>query len=162
MKHLCQDCNKLWREEDLVLPIKDIFQRVLPGEPMPSGECPECGALCHVQTGKYSVLVKTIANVRIDNIEAKSQLHAIEIAKKFDMNHLLRQDYPKIDGVRYVEWGEEDQCYLVDEDGDEEYERSCWYGKDGKTSLEGDGNTCATQLCEVCLRPFPKAEEVAK
>lgn len=41
----CQDCGKTWSEDQLN-PIKDIEQRVASGEPMPSGECPECGALC--------------------------------------------------------------------------------------------------------------------
>jgi hypothetical protein len=45
-QHECQNCAELWGEEELK-EIKDIFQRVAPGEPMPSGECPECGALCH-------------------------------------------------------------------------------------------------------------------
>jgi hypothetical protein len=41
----CQDCN--WRGPDTELrEIKDLYQRVEPGEPMPSGACPECGALC--------------------------------------------------------------------------------------------------------------------
>jgi hypothetical protein len=41
----CQNCGKLVDDEELK-PIRRIFERVLPGEPMPSGECPECGALC--------------------------------------------------------------------------------------------------------------------
>jgi len=43
--HRCQDCGRLWDEADLK-ELKDVFQRVLPGEPMPSGECPSCGAAC--------------------------------------------------------------------------------------------------------------------
>ena len=42
----CQNCDWTGPEEALD-PIKDIHQRVAPGEPMPSGECPKCGALCH-------------------------------------------------------------------------------------------------------------------
>ena len=33
-------------EDELVNPIPDLAQRALPGEPMPSGECPACGAVC--------------------------------------------------------------------------------------------------------------------
>lgn len=41
----CQDC--LWEGEEADCdPIDDIFERVSPGEPMPSGQCPLCGALC--------------------------------------------------------------------------------------------------------------------
>ena len=42
----CQDCQKTWSDFELVTPIPDIFERVAPGEPMPSGECPNCGSLC--------------------------------------------------------------------------------------------------------------------
>jgi hypothetical protein len=42
----CQNCDARWTEDDL-LPITNIEERVLPGEIMPSGECPGCGALCH-------------------------------------------------------------------------------------------------------------------
>ncbi len=42
----CDNCLRLWTEAELQ-PIKDVFERVAPGEPMPAGECPACGALCH-------------------------------------------------------------------------------------------------------------------
>jgi hypothetical protein len=44
--HECQNCQTMW-DKSVLNPIKDIGQRVAPGEPMPSGECPDCGALCH-------------------------------------------------------------------------------------------------------------------
>jgi len=40
----CDNCDWIGSLSEL-LPIKDIFERVEPGEPMPNGECPECGAL---------------------------------------------------------------------------------------------------------------------
>jgi hypothetical protein len=46
----CQDCGKRWLLDELKLDIPDIQQRVAPGEPMPAGECPDCGALCHEVT----------------------------------------------------------------------------------------------------------------
>jgi|SRR6185295_8749517 len=45
----CPNCGKVSSELELA-EIKDIFLRVDPGEPMPAGECPECGALCHIQS----------------------------------------------------------------------------------------------------------------
>lgn len=42
----CEDCRDLIPDAE-VLPARDLSQRVVPGEPMPSGECPACGALCH-------------------------------------------------------------------------------------------------------------------
>lgn len=44
--YLCPNCESEWELDDLK-EIQDIFERVSPGEIMPAGECPECGALCH-------------------------------------------------------------------------------------------------------------------
>lgn len=41
----CQNCGREWDDDDLVEP-RALNVRVEPGEPMPSGECPKCGALC--------------------------------------------------------------------------------------------------------------------
>ncbi len=45
-KHSCDNCGAVIDSED-VCPIEDFFQRVEPGGMVPSGECPECGALCY-------------------------------------------------------------------------------------------------------------------
>lgn len=50
--HRCNDCCKIWEESE-IQPAKDLLQRVLPNELMPSGECPECGALVHPYEGDY-------------------------------------------------------------------------------------------------------------
>lgn len=43
----CQNCS--WEGHiDDCKPIKDIHERVEPGETMPAGECPDCGALAHL------------------------------------------------------------------------------------------------------------------
>lgn len=44
--HKCQNCGSQWLTEQLK-PIQDIEERITPGEVVPSGECPNCGALCH-------------------------------------------------------------------------------------------------------------------
>lgn len=43
----CQDCGGRWGENDLHA-VRHLTERVLPGEPMPAGECPDCGAVCHL------------------------------------------------------------------------------------------------------------------
>lgn len=48
----CQNCGKHWRDEQLKA-IEHLSERVAPGEAMPSGECPECGAVCHLLTDPY-------------------------------------------------------------------------------------------------------------
>lgn len=45
----CQNCSNVYPQSHLA-PIKDLGQRVEAGEPMPSGECPDCGALCQEVT----------------------------------------------------------------------------------------------------------------
>lgn len=42
----CANCGREWPDDELD-PIKDLLQRVAPGECFPSGECPDCGCLCH-------------------------------------------------------------------------------------------------------------------
>jgi hypothetical protein len=41
----CQGCSKCW-PEDLLDELRDPLERVLPGDEMPAGECPDCGAAC--------------------------------------------------------------------------------------------------------------------
>jgi hypothetical protein len=43
----CQDCGEAWHI-DHVKEAQDLAQRVSPGEIVPAGECPSCGALCHL------------------------------------------------------------------------------------------------------------------
>lgn len=43
----CSSCD--WTGiEGYTLTIQNFFERVLPGETMPAGECPHCGALAHL------------------------------------------------------------------------------------------------------------------
>lgn len=41
----CQDCGLIVGEKALDH-IQGLTKRISPGEPVPSGQCPECGALC--------------------------------------------------------------------------------------------------------------------
>ena len=47
--HRCENCGNQYLFSELTNPIPDLYERVAPGEPMPSGECPvtECRAVCH-------------------------------------------------------------------------------------------------------------------
>lgn len=42
----CQNCNWTGTDDDCE-EVSDFWGRVSPGEVMPYGECPACGALCH-------------------------------------------------------------------------------------------------------------------
>lgn len=50
----CSNCGRNFSNESQVLPIKNITQRVSPGEEMPLGECPHCRALVYVFNNKES------------------------------------------------------------------------------------------------------------
>lgn len=44
--HICDDCGIKWAKHHLAK-ARDLAQRVDAGGPVPSGECPACGALCY-------------------------------------------------------------------------------------------------------------------
>jgi endogenous inhibitor of DNA gyrase (YacG/DUF329 family) len=43
----CPECRTKLDTRDLIWPIPDVHEKVLPSEPMPEGECPDCGALVY-------------------------------------------------------------------------------------------------------------------
>ena len=45
--YICDNCGQKYQREDALEPIEDLSQRVDEGGPMPSGQCPRCGALCY-------------------------------------------------------------------------------------------------------------------
>ena len=55
-KHRCDNCGEIWKADELE-GIENLDNRVDPGSIVPSGECPECGALCYpVETDSSEVL----------------------------------------------------------------------------------------------------------
>lgn len=46
MKTQCENCGRVL-DYDQLEPVMNPLQRVAPGEIMPYGECPDCGAVCH-------------------------------------------------------------------------------------------------------------------
>lgn len=111
-----------------------------------------------------NVLIKAVVNVRVDGIECESHADGIAKASKLNLNQLFdgfKENLPAQipDGtgsetIRYVEYADENGCYLVDEAGDDEFERSKWYGKDGETPLDQSDKT----LCSECLVPKPEVK----
>lgn len=47
MSHKCDNCGVIYEAETDLVEIRHFWERVTPGNTMPSGECPECGALCY-------------------------------------------------------------------------------------------------------------------
>src|SRR5579883_204001 len=51
----CQDCEYICRESELKWPFDGPFERVSPGEIMPAGECPKCGALSQLRPSLFKI-----------------------------------------------------------------------------------------------------------
>ncbi len=47
----CQNCGRIW-PDSLLAAVEDLSMRVAPGEPMPSGGCRACGAVCQPVVAK--------------------------------------------------------------------------------------------------------------
>jgi hypothetical protein len=57
-RHTCDGCEKTWSASKLE-DISDLTERIEPGGIVPSGECPECGALCYPKAKKAKKAKKT-------------------------------------------------------------------------------------------------------
>lgn len=44
--HLCVECGTRVATASLRTPVSRLAERIVPGHPAPSGECPDCGGLC--------------------------------------------------------------------------------------------------------------------
>ena len=75
--HQCQNCDEIHRAADL-LHIKDLSMRVSPGEVVPSGECPLCGALCHIADDPNILRVGDIVMWWGNSSDAKAEEAEIE------------------------------------------------------------------------------------
>lgn len=120
---------------------------------------------------RYSVLLKTIVNVRFGFITAKSQVDAIDRIQQFVdgkvMHDLFRagrmlgtpQGCPNIE---YVEWAEDHAMALVDEEGDEHYEKSLFYDQFHGRWVLYDFGPEAVEMLKAVLRMTifdPKLED---
>ena len=76
---------------------------------------------------KYTVHIYAIVRVEVPEIEAETQQQALTRAQKqVDLYDLFRRcDVPN--GVECIEYADEISHFLVDEEGDEEHEKSKWY-----------------------------------
>jgi len=87
---------------------------------------------------KYNVHIYTIVRVKVCGVEAESPVEAIEEARKKPHYYDLFDYIPNLKqyGVREAGWGAKHDGYLVDEEGDEEYENSKYYKDIGGNPVE--------------------------
>lgn len=79
----CECCFKQWPIQALK-PISDLLQRVIPGEPMPAGECPECGGLCHLGHADVQECSVDELGAAIWLVQRETELKAQEVHGSFD------------------------------------------------------------------------------
>ncbi len=72
--HQCQNCDSVW-DDDEIHDIRDLTQRVSPGEPYPSGQCPDCGSLCQAIVAQADTPFEhslVLSGATIDGVEDPS------------------------------------------------------------------------------------------
>lgn len=96
---------------------------------------------------KYNVHVFAVVRVKVNNVEAKDHTEAMDKAfeemwadhERFTADREWRvQDEM---GISYIELAEDEPAthYLVDEQGDEQYENSAWYNSRRLPMTDADG-----------------------
>lgn len=77
MKIVCGNCQKIMQSEaELahVFPdIPDLLERISPGEPVPIGECPDCGALVHTEE-EDSLFVCSVCGESVNEARLREHL----------------------------------------------------------------------------------------
>jgi hypothetical protein len=78
----CAGCDKLWREEELG-EIHDFWGRVLAGDIMPLGQCPECEMLCYIGRDEDKIIIEikdgTVRDVRNVPTGARIEVHDFDV-----------------------------------------------------------------------------------
>ena len=61
--YFCPNCGAVHERLAVEFPdIPDLLARIAPGEPVPAGECPDCGALVHARKATASAPMRTATN----------------------------------------------------------------------------------------------------
>ena len=102
MKNQCGDCEKVWEDAELA-EIHNLTQRMEPGDTYPSGECPDCGALCTPYEGPklYYVQGKDWDDVE----ESYTDIGKVcELIENFASNEIEAENatVTDSDGTRYL------------------------------------------------------------
>ena len=76
----CDDCDKLWREDDLAQ-AHDVWERITDGYPMSTKECPVCGTLCFPAEGEPIPVPLEPSQAQIALLE-KHKFHDLEVVAR--------------------------------------------------------------------------------
>ena len=93
----CGNCDWTGTEDDCN-EIEYFSERVTPGETMPAGECPECGALAHLVTDENemsvdaAVIARRIIEIRADYDAANAKCHRPADTMEVALHNLNRAE----------------------------------------------------------------------
>lgn len=97
---------------------------------------------------KHHVTIYAVVRVKVPDVEADSHQEAMRKAEaSVDLHHLFESEQPT-NWVEYTAYAEQIHSWLVDEEGDEEYERSVAYDENGDP-LEPPKGRC--KFCKIEL-----------
>lgn len=87
---------------------------------------------------RFDVHLYAVVRIKTPGIEATSQQEAIKkacdiVEPRLNDGYLFHTPGNLAGGISVVEYAEEIVNFLVDEEGDEEHERTTWYEPDGVT-----------------------------
>ena len=104
----CWDCGRVWPEDELD-EIHDFWGRVLAGDEMPLGQCPDpkCGMLCHVVEEPHKIIVVMDGGL-IQDVQNVPSGVEVEV-RDFDIEGTHLEIHRTPDGEEYVRtiWADE-------------------------------------------------------
>jgi hypothetical protein len=115
---------------------------------------------------KYDVHIFAITRIKVCGIEADSQQQAIENTDQIDLHAYLDRNLCPSEGesalrgeVAYIEYAEDIDSYLVDEQGDGDFSLSRRYDKHGNPDADASTGAWQITLCGHAGISLMQAEE---
>ena len=96
----CNNCLANWKTHEL-RPIKDVFDRIAPGEIVPAGECPDCGALCHLVQPPKRVVVNIHGGLVQDVYSDAADVEVVIV--DWDQEGVTEGDVQRDEGLTIVD-----------------------------------------------------------
>lgn len=119
---------------------------------------------------KYNVHVFAVVRVKVENIEAENHARAMKIAEQEvrDNENLFQRERFVVPGdptlISYVELAEDEPatCYLVDEQGDDNYDNSIWYNSNREEFKREEANVTTNESCPEPRWGLPQQWAITK
>jgi len=75
MKTQCANCQRYWRDHELVYPVPHLHERLEPGDMAPEGACPDCGAFCYPVKNKPVVCSRCGGHLGVHEYEGHHMVY---------------------------------------------------------------------------------------